>query len=311
MTRPRIVFMGTPEFAVSSLAALFDIGDVVAVVTQPDKPKGRGQALALSPVKAYALERGVPVLQPQKLRTPPFAEVLRELKPDVAVVTAYGKILPKDVLETPARGCLNVHASLLPRFRGAAPIQWAIAHGDTETGVALMVMDEGLDTGPVLAEKRLPIAPDETSASLHDKLSHLGGALLREFLPAYLRGELTAVPQSSEGMVLAPIIRKDEGKLDFARPAVELERRLRAFTPWPGAFTTLDGKLFKVHKARVGTGQGAPGTLLAADAQGLVVACGEGSLVLLEVQPEGKRVMSAGDFLSGRKFAPGSRPFET
>jgi methionyl-tRNA formyltransferase len=311
MTRPRIVFMGTPDFAVPSLAALFELGDVVAVVTQPDKPKGRGQALALSPVKAYALERGVPVLQPQKLRTPPFSEVLREYQPDVAVVTAYGKILPKDLLDTPRHGCLNVHASLLPRFRGAAPIQWAIAHGDAETGVALMVMDVGLDTGPVLAEKRLPIAPDETSATLHDKLSGLGGQLLREFLPAYLAGTLTPRPQPEQGMVLAPIIAKEEGQLDFSRPAVELERRLRAFTPWPGAFTTFEGKLFKVHRARVGAGQGAPGSVVSAGPQGLEVACGEGSLVLLEVQPEGKRVMPVADFLSGRKLAPGSRPFES
>ena len=311
MNRPRIVFMGTPDFAVPSLASLFELGDVVAVVTQPDKPKGRGQALAISPVKAYALERGVPVLQPQKLRTPPFSEVLREYKPDVAVVTAYGKILPQDLLDTPVKGCLNVHASLLPRFRGAAPIQWAIAHGDTETGVALMVMDAGLDTGPVLAEKRMPIAPDETSASLHDKLSSLGGVLLREHLPAYLRGELKPVPQPSEGMVLAPIIDKEEGKLDFTRPAQVLERRLRAFTPWPGAFTTFEGKLFKVHRAKVGTGQGAPGTVLSAGSAGLEVACGEGSLLLLEVQPEGKRVMGVGDFLSGRKLVPGSRPFDT
>ena len=311
MTRPRIVFMGTPDFAVSSLAALFDIGDVVAVVTQPDKPKGRGQALAISPVKAYALERGVPVLQPQKLRTPPFSEELRKLNPDVAVVTAYGKILPKDLLETPTKGCLNVHASLLPRFRGAAPIQWAIAHGDQETGVTLMVMDEGLDTGPMLAEKRLPIASDETSATLHDKLSKLGGELLRECLPAYLRGELKPVPQPSEGVVLAPIIQKEEGKLDFTRTAVELERRLRAFTPWPGAFTTLEGKLLKVHRARVGEGRGEPGSVVSSGPQGLEVACGEGSLVLLEVQPEGKRVMTAGEFLAGRKLAPGSRPFDT
>jgi methionyl-tRNA formyltransferase len=310
MERPRIVFMGTPEFAVPSLAALFELGEVVAVVTQPDKPRGRGQALAISPVKAYALERGVPVLQPVKLRTPPFSEELRHYAPDVCVVTAYGRILPKELLELPRKGCVNVHASLLPRFRGAAPIQWAIAQGDAETGVSLMVMDEGLDTGPVLAEKRLPIAPDETSATLHQKLSGLGGELLRECLPAYLRDELAPVPQPSEGVVLAPIIQKEEGRLDFTRPAVELERRLRAFTPWPGAFTTLEGKLFKVHRARVGAGRGEPGTVLSAGTQGLEVACGEGSLVLLEVQPEGKRVMGAGDFLSGRKLAPGSRPFE-
>lgn len=311
MSRPRIIFMGTPEFAVSSLAACFDIGEVVAVVTQPDKPKGRGNTLAAPPVKELALSRGVPVLQPVKLRTPPFSEELRRFAPDVCVVTAYGRILPKDILDLPAKGCVNVHASLLPRFRGAAPIQWAIAHGDTESGVSLMVMDEGLDTGPVLAMKRLPIAPDETSASLHVKLSALGGDVLRESLPAYLRGELKPVPQPSEGVVLAPIIEKDEGRLDFTKPAVELERRLRAFTPWPGAFTTLGGKLLKVHKVRAAGSTGAPGMVLAANSDGIEVACGEGSLVLLELQPEGKRVMSASDFLSGHKLERGSQPFGT
>jgi methionyl-tRNA formyltransferase len=309
MSRPRIVFMGTPEFAVASLTALFDIGEVVAVVTQPDKPKGRGNALAISPVKALALERGVTVLQPAKLRTPPFSEELRKLAPDVCVVTAYGKILPKDVLQVPPHGCVNVHASLLPRFRGAAPIQWAIAHGDTETGVSLMRMDEGLDTGPVIAMKRLPITPEDTSATLHEKLARLGGDILREALPAYLRGELRPTPQPSEGMVLAPIIQKEDGLLDFTRPAVELERRLRAFTPWPGVYTGLNGARLKVHRVRVGSGQGAPGTVLAAGSQGLEVACGEGSLVLLDVQLEGKRVMTAGEFLAGHKLAPGSQPF--
>ncbi|MFP2909556.1 methionyl-tRNA formyltransferase [Pyxidicoccus sp. 3LFB2] len=309
MSRPRIIFMGTPEFAVSSLAACFELGDVVAVVTQPDKPKGRGNTLAAPPVKELALSRGVPVLQPVKLRTPPFSEELRQFHPDICVVTAYGRILPKDILDLPRLGCVNVHASLLPRFRGAAPIQWAIAHGDTETGVSLMVMDEGLDTGPVLAMKRLPIGPDETSASLHVKLAALGGEVLREFLPKYLSGELKPVPQPTEGMVLAPIIDKDQGRLDFTKPAVELERRLRAFTPWPGAFTTLGGKLFKVHRVRAAGSTGTPGAVLAANADGIEVACGEGSLVLLEVQPEGKRVMSAADFLSGHKLAPGSFPF--
>ncbi len=301
--------MGTPEFAVSSLAACFELGDVVAVVTQPDKPKGRGNTLAAPPVKELALSRGVPVLQPVKLRTPPFSEELRKFAPDVCVVTAYGRILPKDLLDLPPKGCVNVHASLLPRFRGAAPIQWAIAHGDAETGVSLMVMDEGLDTGPVLAMKRLPIPADETSASLHVKLAALGGEVLRESLPAYLRGELKPVPQPSEGVVLAPIIDKDQGRLDFTKPAVELERRLRAFTPWPGAFTTLGGKLLKVHRMRAAGSTGTPGTVLAANLDGIEVACGEGSLVLLEIQPEGKRVMSAADFLAVHKLAPGSQPF--
>jgi methionyl-tRNA formyltransferase len=309
MSRPRIVFMGTPGFAVASLRALFDVGEVVAVVTQPDKPKGRGNAIAISPVKALALERGLTVLQPQKLRTPPFSEELRKLAPDVCVVTAYGKILPKELLEVPPHGCVNVHASLLPRFRGAAPIQWAIAHGDTETGVALMRMDEGLDTGPVIAMKRLPITPEDTSATLHEKLSRLGGDILREALPAYLRGELKPTPQPSEGMVLAPIIQKEDGLLDFNRPAVELERRLRAFTPWPGVYTGLNGARLKVHKVKVGLGKGTPGTVLSAGPQGLELACGEGSLVLLDVQLEGKRVMTAAEFLAGHKLAPGSQPF--
>lgn len=309
MSRPRIVFMGTPEFAVASLQACFDIGEVVAVVTQPDKPKGRGNALAISPVKALALERGVPVFQPAKLRTPPFSEELRKLSPDVCVVTAYGKILPKDVLEVATHGSVNVHASLLPRFRGAAPIQWAIAHGDAETGVALMRMDEGLDTGPVIAVKRLPIESEDTSAVLHEKLSKLGGEVLREALPAYLRGERKPVPQPTEGVVLAPIIQKEDGLLDFTKPAVVLERRLRAFTPWPGAYTGLNGARLKVHRVKVGTGSGAPGTVLAAGQGGIEVACGEGSLVLLEIQPEGKRVMKAAEFLLGHKLAPGSQPF--
>ncbi|AGC42766.1 methionyl-tRNA formyltransferase [Myxococcus stipitatus DSM 14675] len=311
MSRPRIVFMGTPDFAVASLEACFDLGDVVAVVTQPDKPKGRGNTVTAPPVKELALSRGVPVFQPAKLRTPPFVEELRHFQPDVCVVTAYGRILPKDILALPPKGCVNVHGSLLPRFRGAAPIQWSIAHGDSETGVSLMVMDEGLDTGPVLAMKRMPIGPEDTSATMYPKLAALGGEVLREFLPAYLSGALKPVPQPSEGMVLAPIIEKDEGKLDFTRSAVALERRLRAFTPWPGAFTTLGGKLMKVHRVRVAEGRGAPGSVLSAGTEGLEVACGEGSLVLLDIQPEGKRVMKAADFLMGHKLAVGSQPFGT
>lgn len=307
--RPKIVFMGTPEFAVASLRACFDVGEVIAVVTQPDKPKGRGQELAPPPVKIEAQGRGIPVLQPPKIRHTGFAEELRALAPEVCVVTAYGKILPRDVLEVPAKGCVNVHASLLPRFRGAAPIQWAIASGDERTGVCLMKMDEGLDTGPVIACRERPIGAEDTSATLFTALAELGGTVLREELPRYLRGELQPVPQPAEGMVLAPMIEKDEGRLDFTRPARVLERRLRAFTPWPGTFTTWNGALFKVHRVRVGEGKGEPGVLLASGPDGIEVACGEGSLVLLEVQPEGKRRMTAGEFLSGRKLEPGTRPF--
>jgi len=306
----RIVFMGTPDFAVASLQACLEVGEVVAVVTQPDKPKGRGKELAMPPVKQLALERGVPVFQPTKLRNTDFAEQLRALSPDVCVVTAYGKILPKDVLEAPRRGCVNVHASLLPRWRGAAPIQWSIAEGDPETGVCLMQMDEGLDTGAVISCERTQIGPEDTSQTLHDRLSRMGGDILRRDLRRYVDGELTATPQPSEGATYASMIKKEDGRLDFGRPAVELERRVRAFTPWPGAFTFLGGALFKVHQVRAGEGRGAPGTVLAASAEGIEVACAEGSLWLLEVQPEGRRRMTASEFLAGRRLEPGSTPFE-
>lgn len=309
MAPARIVFMGTPQFAVPSLLACLEVGEVVAVVTQPDKPKGRGQELAAPPVKLEAQQRGLTVLQPAKLRTPPFSEELKRLSPDVVVVTAYGKILPADLLAVPSKGCVNVHGSLLPRFRGAAPIQWAIEAGDAKTGVCLMRMDEGLDTGPVISCREVPIGPDDTSATLHDALAELGGRILKDDLPRYLSGELVPRPQPSEGMVLAPIIEKEEGRLDWRRPAVELERRLRAFTPWPGAFTTLAGGLLKVHRVRVGEGKGEPGTVLSAGPEGIEVACGQGSLVLLEVQPEGKRRMTAAEFVTGRKLEIGGRPF--
>lgn len=308
---PTIVFMGTPEFALPSLEACLELGDVVAVVTQPDKPRGRGQTTSFSPVKSLAHARNLEVLQPQSLKGTAFAETLSSLKPDVGVVTAYGKILPPDVLRVPTRGCVNVHASLLPRFRGAAPIQRAIAAGDQLTGVTLMKMDDGLDTGPIIDRAELPILPSDTSATLHDKLAQLGGTLLRRALPAYLRGTIQPVPQSAEGVLMAPMIRKEEGALDFRRPAEELERRIRAFTPWPGAFTHFEHRLLKIHRATVRSGQGEPGVVLASTAQGIEVACGTHSLLLEELQPEGRRSMAAQEFLAGRKVSVGSRPFES
>lgn len=306
----RIVFMGTPAFAVKSLEACLSLGDVVAVVTQPDKPRGRGQEVSFSPVKELAVARGLAVLQPLKIKGTNFADELRALNADVAVVTAYGKILPQDVLDAPRRGCVNVHASLLPRFRGAAPIQWAIAAGDEKTGVCLMQMDAGMDTGGVIDRAELPIGPDDTSATLHDKLSDLGGVVLRRSLARYVAGEIHAVPQPADGVVMAPMIKKEDGRLDWSKSARELERRLRAFTPWPGAFCTFDGGLLKVAKALAREGKAAaPGTVLAASADGVEVACAEGSLVLLSLQPEGKRAMTAQEFLAGRKVAVGSAPF--
>ncbi len=309
MDRPRIVFMGTPALAVPSLEACRAVGEVVAVVTQPDRPKGRGQALQASPVKLAALAAGLPVLQPPRLKGTDFAQTLAAFRPEVTVVTAYGRILPPDVLAAPRRGSLNVHASLLPRWRGAAPIQWAIAEGDSQTGVCLMQMEAGLDTGPVLAVRQEAIRPDDTTESLSARLSLLGGALLREELPRFFAGALQAVPQPAQGVTLARVVDKRDGWLDFSLPAPVLERRLRAFTPWPGAWTSLGGQLLKVHAARVLKGAGAPGTVLSTDG-GLEVACGEGSLLLLDVQGEGKRRMQAADFLRGHPLAVGDRPFD-
>ncbi len=309
LTPMRIVFMGTPAFAVKSLEACLSLGEVVAVVTQPDKPRGRGQEVSFSPVKELALAKGLPVLQPLKIRGTNFAEELRALNADVAVVTAYGKILPQDVLDAPRRGCVNVHASLLPRFRGAAPIQWAIAAGDEKTGVCLMQMDAGMDTGGIIDCAELAIGSDDTSATMHDKLSDLGGDLLKRSLVRYVEGELPVKPQPTEGVVMAPMIKKEDGRLDWSKSARELERRLRAFTPWPGAFCTFEGALLKVAKAAAAEGKSEPGTVLAASAEGIEVACAEGSLVLLTLQPEGKRAMTAKEFLAGRKLTVGSKPF--
>jgi len=309
MSSPRIIFMGTPEFAVESLRACLDVGDVVAVVTRPDKPRGRGQLSAASPVKRATTQLGIRVLQPIKLREAGFLDAVRELSPDVAVVTAYGKILPRELLEIPVHGCINVHASLLPRFRGAAPIQWAIASGDDRSGVCLMKMDEGLDTGPILRCAEVPIGPGATSDELQRTLARVGGELIRMYLPDYLSGKLPPTPQSREGVVLAPMLKKEDGQLDFVRPAAELERRVRAFQPWPGAFTRFKGKVLKVQRARTGARTGSPGTVLSVGEQGIEVACGEGSLSLLQVQPEGKRTMSSAEFLAGHPIAVGEQPF--
>ena len=306
---PRIVFMGTPDFAAASLRACLKLGEVVAVVTQPDKPRGRGQEVSVSPVKALALEKGIPVLQPPKIRGTPFAAELAAFDADVAVVAAYGKILPKDVLDTPRAGCVNVHGSLLPRYRGAAPIQWAIANGDPVTGVCLMKMDEGMDTGAVFARAETPIAEGETSPALYEKLQAVGAALLTEHLLPYLEGQRPPQPQPSEGVVMAPMIKKEDGRLDFSRAAISLERRLRAFTPWPGLYCSYQGQVLKLLQVKVGQGTGAPGEVLAAGKDGIELACAQGSLVVTQLQPEGKRPMDAAGFLSSRKIEKGSTPF--
>ncbi len=312
--RPRSVFFGTPDFAVPIVEATAEVTDLVAVVTQPDKPKGRGHELAPPPVKVWAEARGLPVFQPTKLRDGVLAEALRAFAPDVAVVAAYGRILPTDLLELPRRGCVNVHGSILPKYRGAAPIQWAIANGDAETGVSLMRMDAGLDTGDVISVMTVPIDPDDTAGTMHEKLARLGGDIIRRDLVGYVDGALDPVPQDAAHATLAPILTKDHGRLDFSLPAPRIVHRMRGFTPWPGAFTFLapGGKeLLKVIDARpaqrpAGAEDAAPGTVISL--RPLLVAAGEGTaLELLEIQPEGKRRMAAHEFTAGRRVVEGQR----
>lgn len=283
---------------------------MVAVVTQPDRPKGRSLRLQPSPVKVRAVELGLPVWQPERCRAPDFLEHLRAAAPDLIVVAAYGQLLPPALLELPPHGCLNVHASLLPKYRGASPIQAALLNGDPETGVTLMRMDTGLDTGPMVAQERTPIAPGEDAAHLHDRLAELGAALLVRSLPAYLEGRLTPLPQPLEGVSYAGKITKEDGRLDWSLPAGTLDRRLRAFTPWPGVFTHLPdpGKpvLLKIWRAEpVAEATGRPGEILRADRDGIVIACGQGALRVTELQREGGRRLTAGEFLQGHSLPPG------
>lgn len=309
----RVVFLGTPAFAVPSVEGVVRSGaDLRAVVCQPDRPKGRGQALAAPPVKEWAVARGIPVLQPEKVRNGRLRALLEPFDPDVLVVTAYGRVLPKEVLELPPHGALNAHASLLPKYRGAAPIQWAIARGETETGISVMQMDEGLDTGDVLLERRLDIGPEETAIELHDRLAVLAGEALEEVLRRLEQGPhpLPRTPQDHASATLAPLLKKEDGWLDLRRPAQELVNRIRGFQPWPGAVLFREGKPFKVHRARVGdrdTGAGVePGTVVATG-DALSIATGRGTLDVLEIQPEGRRRMSAREFVAGQRLAPGDR----
>ena len=299
-TKSKIVFMGSPDFALPSLRALYENYSVVGVVTQPDRAAGRGRELKAPPVKTLALELGIPVSQPEKLRQPEAMEQLRAWSPDLIVVAAFGQILRQDVLDLPPFGCLNVHASLLPRWRGAAPINAAILHGDEETGITIMKMDAGLDTGPILSQRSVRIGPDETAGSLFETLSQLGADLLLDTLPAYLAGELEPRPQPEEGVTYAPMLKKEEGSLDFSRPAEELERKVRAFNPWPGTFFNWDGGMLKVHRASISPGKKRKGERLIHN--GLpTVGTSDGLLVLEEVQPAGKRAMPGKAFLAGAR----------
>ena len=300
----RIVFAGTPAFAVPSLRAAHAHHEVVAVYTQPDRPAGRGRGLTPSPVKLEAIQRGIPVLQPLSLRKKSTQDALREMQPDVMIVVAYGLILPQAVLDIPQYGCWNVHASLLPRWRGAAPIQRAIEAGDTETGVCLMQMEAGLDTGPVLLAQSMPIGPDDTGGQLHDRLSDLGAQVLRDALGLLRAGvRLPPHPQAEEGVVYAHKLDKAEARLDWSQPAEVLARKVRAFNPWPVAEAQVAGERLRIHGAVVVDlpHGAAPGTLLTAGRQGLDIACGDGVLRLRVVQREGGKAITAADYLNARR----------
>lgn len=305
----RIVFMGTPDFAVPTLETLLTMPDVqvVGVYTQPDRPAGRGSRVQASPVKAVALRAGVPVYQPLGFRKRVAnVEALRDLRPALLVVAAYGLILPPSVLEIPPLGSLNVHASLLPRWRGAAPITYALLEGDTVTGVTIMLMDEGMDTGPMLTRAEEPIHPDDTTVSLSERLARLGAATLRETLPRWVAGDLTPTPQPEEGVSYTRLVKKEDGAIDWTRPAAVIERAVRAYQPWPTAFTLWKGEPLKVLKATVLPGEGGPGTVVAVPG-GVAVATGVGLLRLDEVQAAGRRPMPGKAFVNGAPGFVGAR----
>jgi methionyl-tRNA formyltransferase len=309
----RLVFFGTAELACPSLAALAkEPGfDMAAVVTQPDRPKGRDLHLQPSPVKLEANARQFPVLQPERARNPQFLEELAQLHPDLIVVAAYGQILPNSILRLPRFGCLNVHASLLPKYRGAAPIQWVILNDECETGVTIMKMDAGLDTGDILTQQTIPIGPLDNAQTIHDQLAQVGAALLIRTIPDYLVGKILPRKQPAEGATYARKISKEDGRLDWTQAARRLWNCVRAFTPWPGAFTYLPNEtrqpLLKIWEADLNEGAGGPGEILEANKAGIIVGCGLNALRILKLQREGGRRLSAQEFLRGYDLHPGQR----
>lgn len=306
----RVVFLGSGSFAIPSLEALIAAGhEVVAVVTQPDREKGRGRELTPPPLKPVAAARGLKVLQPRRVREPESVAALKALAPEVQVVVAYGQILPRAVIDIAPRGTVNVHGSLLPRYRGAAPVQWAIVNGESETGVTTMLIDEGLDTGPTLLARATPIEEDETADVLESRLARIGGQLLVETLEGLRSGAIVPQPQDPARATLAPLIKKEDGLVDWGLSAPALARRVRGFHPWPGAHTSVRGRGLKILRARAEMGPDArPGTLLAVERDGLVVSAGEGTaLRLVDVQPESRHPMPAAAFAAGARLAPGEQ----
>ena len=305
----RIVYMGTPEIAATILEKLLEEPyEVVLVVTQPDRPKGRGNTMTCSPVKELAVSRGIPVFTPEKLRLPENVEVVREANPDMIVVAAFGQILPKSVLDIPQYGCINVHASLLPKYRGAAPIQWSILDGESETGVTIMYMNEGLDTGDILLQQVVPIEDDETGGSLHDKLAVAGAEALVQAIPGILDGTLEPVPQGEMTTPYAKQLTKEMGRLDFSWDAAKLARYVRGLNPWPGTYTFRDGQMLKIWGVEACDGwyEALPGTVVAVEKESFSIQTGSGVLRVTEVQPQGKRRMSAEEYLRGYRLAVGT-----
>jgi methionyl-tRNA formyltransferase len=308
---PRIVFFGSGDFAIPSFEALLNAGHaVVALVTQPDREKGRGRAVAPPPLKPVAEARAVPVLQPRRIKEPAAQEAVKSLVPDLSVVVAYGQILPRVVLDAAALGTVNVHASLLPRYRGAAPVQWALVNGENETGVTTMLLDEGLDTGPVLLRRATPIGPEETAPELEARLARLGAELLLETVARLLTGTLRPTPQDHRAATLAPILKKEDAWLDWNQRADALAHRVRGLSPWPGTMTRWQGRLLKVRRAFPAepAGEAEPGTVIGLDRDGVRVACGAGSVLrLAEVQPESRTPMTAREWATGARLVPGAK----
>ena len=298
----RVVFMGTPDFSVPALERIASEHEVVAVVTQKDKPKGRGQELAFTPVKESALKLNIPVLQPEKVKEESFVKELKDLNPDAIVVIAFGQILSNDILTLPKYGCINVHASLLPKYRGAAPIQWTVIDGEEKSGVCTMKMDEGLDTGDIIDVDEITLDPKETGGSLFDKLSKLGGELILKTLQNLEFGKATFIKQDDSKSTYAKKMTKDLGHIDFTKDAVSIERLIRGLNPWPSAFTYLDGKVMKIWDADVVEETGEPGTVINEDKDSFVIATGDKALKVNELQLEGKKRMKASDFLNGRSI---------
>ena len=302
----RIVFMGTPDFAAAILKRLIDTDrNVVGVFSQPDKPVGRKQIIMPTATKALAMEHGIPVYQPAKLRDGEALRIMQELKPDLTVVAAYGKILPKDILDVPKFGNVNVHGSLLPKYRGSAPIQWSVINGDKVTGITTMYMAEGMDTGDMIMKFELPIGEDETAGELFDRMAELGAESIEKTLELFDKGEVIGQPQNEEEATYAPMLKKEMGEIDFEKSAEEIHNLVRGLNPWPTAYTFLDGKSVKIHEAKAAEGfSGNPGELL--DEKRFIVGCKNGAVELITVQPEGKNKMSGADFIRGRRLVKGT-----